>query len=66
MTVGFRIRPVTSRVDPLCARAALPAANIGDVVNRMQTMRGGFLRLWRPAPGGRPGLHRCGPAAATT
>lgn len=44
MTLGFRIRPVTTRVDPaLCARAAkLPAANIGDVVNRMQTMRGGF------------------------
>jgi RraA family protein len=44
MTLGFRIRPVTTRVDAaLCARAAkLPAANIGDVVNRMQTMRGGF------------------------
>ncbi|MBL6455225.1 RraA family protein [Belnapia sp. T6] len=44
MTLGFRIRPMTRRVDPaLCARAAaVPAANIGDVVNRMQTMRGGF------------------------
>ena len=44
MTLGFRIRPVTTRVDTaLCARAAgLPAANIGDVVHRMQTMRGGF------------------------
>ncbi len=44
MTLGFRIQPVTSRVDPaLCARAAaVPAANIGDVVSRMQTMRGGF------------------------
>jgi RraA family protein len=44
MSIGFRIRPVTSRVDPaLCARAArLPAANIGDVMHRMQTMRGGF------------------------
>lgn len=44
MTLGFRIRPVTTRVDAeLCARAAeIPAANIGDVVNRMQTMRGGF------------------------
>ena len=44
MTLGFRIRPVAARVDPaLCARAArLPAANIGDVVHRMQTMRGGF------------------------
>lgn len=44
MTLGFRIRPVTTRVDAaLAARAAqIPAANIGDVVNRMQTMRGGF------------------------
>ncbi|TCZ65310.1 RraA family protein [Roseicella aquatilis] len=44
MTLGFRIRPVTARVDAaLCARAAaLPAANIGDVVHRMQTLRGGF------------------------
>jgi len=44
MTLGFRVQPVTTRVDPaLCARAAaIPAANIGDVVNRMQTMRGGF------------------------
>lgn len=45
MTLGFRIRAdVAQRVPPgLCARAArLPAANIGDVANRMQTMRGGF------------------------
>ena len=44
MTLGFRIRPVTTRVDAaLCERAAaVPAANIGDVVSRMQTMRGGF------------------------
>lgn len=44
MTIGFRIRPVTTRVDAaLCARAVkLPAANIGDVMHRMQTMRGGF------------------------
>ena len=44
MTIGFRIAPVTQRVDPaLIARAAkLPAANIGDVMSRMQTMRGGF------------------------
>lgn len=44
MPVGFRIRPVTHRVDPaLCARAAaLPAANAGDVMHRMQAMRGGF------------------------
>ncbi|HYZ32326.1 MAG TPA: RraA family protein [Crenalkalicoccus sp.] len=44
MSIGFRIRPVTERVDPaLCARAAvLPAANIGDVMHRMQALRGGF------------------------
>jgi RraA family protein len=44
MPVGFRIRAITERVDPaLCHRAAkLPAANIGDVMHRMQTMRGGF------------------------
>jgi len=44
MPIGFRIAPVTERVDPaLIARAAkLPAANIGDVMSRMQTMRGGF------------------------
>lgn len=44
MTIGFRIRPVTRRATPeQCARAAkLPAANIGDVMNRLQTMRGGF------------------------
>ncbi len=45
MTVGFRIRPVTMRASAaLCARfATLPAANIGDVMNRMQTMRGPFF-----------------------
>ena len=44
MTIGFRIAPVTQRVEPaLIARAAkLPAANIGDVMSRLQTMRGGF------------------------
>ncbi|MCK8787424.1 RraA family protein [Roseomonas sp. NAR14] len=44
MTLGFRIRPITTRVPAaLCARAAkVPAANLGDVVNRIQTMRGGF------------------------
>jgi RraA family protein len=44
MTIGFRIAPVTQRVAPdLCARARhLPAANIGDVMNRIQTLRGGF------------------------
>jgi RraA family protein len=47
MPIGFRIAPVTERVDPaLIARAArLPAANIGDVMSRMQTMRGGFRRF---------------------
>jgi RraA family protein len=45
MTVGFRIRASITRVDSgLVQRAAaVPAANIGDVVNRMQSMRGGFL-----------------------
>lgn len=45
MTLGFRIRADFERVDAaLCARAAkVPAANIGDVVNRMQSMRGGFI-----------------------
>jgi RraA family protein len=44
MTIGFRIREVTERVAaPLCARAeAIPAANIGDVMNRMQTLAGPF------------------------
>jgi RraA family protein len=44
MTVGFRIRSSITRVEAgLVQRAAaLPAANIGDVVNRMQAMRGGF------------------------
>ncbi|HWX46612.1 MAG TPA: RraA family protein [Roseomonas sp.] len=44
MTVGFRIRADFTRVDPGLAEraAAIPAANIGDVVNRMQCMRGGF------------------------
>jgi RraA family protein len=45
MTVGFRIKADFQRVDAdLAARAAaVPAANIGDVVNRMQSMRGGFM-----------------------
>jgi len=45
MTVGFRIRADFTRVEAaLAARAAkLPAANLGDVMNRMQAMRGGFL-----------------------
>jgi RraA family protein len=57
MTVGFRISGAITRVDAaLCARAAkVPAANLGDVMNRMQAMRGGFL-----AYGGRKAL--AGPA----
>ncbi|WP_431284587.1 RraA family protein [Humitalea sp. 24SJ18S-53] len=44
MTVGFRIKAEFTRVDAGLAQraAAIPAANIGDVVNRMQSMRGGF------------------------
>ena len=44
MTIGFRIRPVTARVSPaLVARAAaIPVANIGDVMNRMQSFNGTF------------------------
>jgi RraA family protein len=57
MSVGFRIRPVTTRVDPsLVARAAkLPVANIGDVMNRLQSFSGTFHAF-----GGRKKL--CGPA----
>ena len=45
MTVGFRIRKALTRVDPSLVEraAAVPAANLGDVMNRMQSMRGGFL-----------------------
>lgn len=44
MSIGFRIRPVTARAPAaLAARAAaIPAANIGDVMHRMQTLNGGF------------------------
>lgn len=44
MTVGFRIKADFRRVDAGLAQraAAIPAANIGDVVSRMQSMRGGF------------------------
>lgn len=44
MTVGFRIfQGGISRDPALIRRAAeLPVANIGDVMNRMQAMRGGF------------------------
>ncbi|WP_421990772.1 RraA family protein [Roseococcus sp.] len=57
MTVGFRIRPITTRVDPaLVARAAkLPVANIGDVMNRLQALSGTFHSF-----GGKKRL--CGPA----
>jgi len=45
MTVGLRIAETRPGLDPdLVARAArLPVANIGDVMNRLQAMRGGFL-----------------------
>ncbi|MGG5890562.1 RraA family protein [Falsiroseomonas sp. HC035] len=57
MTVGFRIKADFKRVDAALAEraAAVPVANIGDVVNRMQAMRGGFK-----AYGGRRAL--AGPA----
>ena len=44
MTIGFRVSERRVPADPaLVERAArLPAANIGDVMNRMQAMRGGF------------------------
>ncbi len=44
ISIGFRIREVTARVAPaLCARAAaIPAANIGDVMHRVQTLAGPF------------------------
>ncbi|MCR0984379.1 RraA family protein [Roseomonas populi] len=45
MTVGLRILETRPEPDSaLIARAAkLPVANIGDVMNRLQAMRGGFL-----------------------
>jgi RraA family protein len=44
MSVGLRINEQRPSAEPdLIARAArLPVANIGDVMNRMQAMRGGF------------------------
>ncbi len=44
VSVGFRVREVTARAAPeLCARAAaIPAANIGDVMHRMQSLNGPF------------------------
>jgi RraA family protein len=45
MTIGLRIAETRPESDAaLIARAAkLPVANIGDVMNRLQSMRGGFL-----------------------
>jgi RraA family protein len=44
MTIGFRIRPITQRVPAsIVERAAkVPVANIGDVMNRMQSFNGTF------------------------
>ena len=44
MTIGFRIRPIAARVAPaIISRAAkVPAANIGDVMNRLQSLSGTF------------------------
>jgi len=44
MTIGFRIRPITQRVPTSIVERAskVPVANIGDVMNRMQTFNGTF------------------------
>lgn len=44
MAIGFRIRPITQRVDPsIVDRASkVPVANIGDVMNRLQALGGTF------------------------
>ena len=44
MTIGLRIIPVTQRVDAALTRraAAIPVANVGDVMNRMQSFSGTF------------------------
>jgi RraA family protein len=44
MNIGLRIRPVTQRVgSEIAARAAaIPVANIGDVMHRMQSLSGTF------------------------
>lgn len=57
VTVGFRISVRITRINAVLAKraASVPVANIGDVVNRMQAMRGGFH-----AYGGRKAL--AGPA----
>jgi RraA family protein len=53
MTVGFRVseRPITRDAELIRRAAALPVANIGDVMQRMQAMRGGFRAF-----GGRRGV----------
>ncbi|MFL1460680.1 RraA family protein [Roseococcus sp. DSY-14] len=57
MAIGFRIRPVTRRVAPALVQraAAVPVANLGDVMNRMQAFSG----TWHPYGGVR---RVCGPA----
>lgn len=57
MTVGFRVseRPIARDAALIQRAGALPVANIGDVMHRMQAMRGGFQ-----AYGGRRGV--VGPA----
>lgn len=44
MAIGFRIRPITQRVDPSIVERAskVPVANIGDVMNRLQALGGTF------------------------
>ncbi|WP_207536619.1 RraA family protein [Sabulicella rubraurantiaca] len=44
MTIGFRVREVERRVDQALAQRAakVPVANIGDVMNRMQSLSGTF------------------------
>ncbi|MDB5414710.1 MAG: RraA family protein [Rubritepida sp.] len=44
MTIGFRIRPITERVDASIVERAskVPVANIGDVMNRLQAFGGTF------------------------
>ena len=72
MTVGFRVSEHQPPADlALIERAAkLPVANIGDAMNRMQSMRGGFrgfggrravagsARTVRARPGDNLMLHR--------
>lgn len=72
MTIGFRVSESQPALPPgLVDRAqALPVANIGDVMNRLQAMRGGFAaygarrrvvgpaRTVRARPGDNLMLHR--------